>query len=294
MKPFKISLCVCTRKFDKKLLNCLQSINRINKKNTFKLSIVIILNNKKKNFNKEFLILKILNSKHEIKFLHEKKIGVSYARNCYLKFIKNSKFDFCCFIDDDCVVNKNFFLNHISFINKENCEIVTGPQLYLSNRAYFRILERNFKSGQKLRWASTNNVFFKHKILKNNIYFSNLVTKYGFGEDQLFFSQQNQLGNIIKWNNNKVYEVIQKKRENMIWFLDRSFKFGLSGFLIDKEMYGTLNGLIINFGKIGYYFYSIIESFFVNIYRPKLICYNILFNLLRILGRITSIKNIFK
>ena len=130
--------------------------------------------------------------------------------------------------------------------------------------------------------------------MKNNIYFSNLVTKYGFGEDQLFFSQQNQLGNIIKWNNNKVYEVIQKKRENMIWFLDRSFKFGLSGFLIDKEMYGTLNGLIINFGKIGYYFYSIIESFFVNIYRPKLICYNILFNLLRILGRITSIKNIFK
>ena len=241
-----------------------------------------------------FLIIKKLNSKHEIKFLYEKKIGVSFARNCYLNFIKNLKFDFCCFIDDDCTVNKNFFLNYISFIKKENCEIVTGPQLYLSSKAYFRILERNFKPGQKIKWASTNNVFFKHKILKNNIYFSNSVTKYGFGEDQLFFSQQNKLGNIIKWNNNKVYEVIQKKRENMIWFLDRSFKFGLTGFLIDKEIYGKLNGLIINFGKIGYYSYSIIESFFVNIFRPKLIFYNVLFNLFRILGRITSIKNILK
>ena len=293
MKPFKISLCICTRKFDKKLLNCLRSIKKINIKNTFKLYIIIVFNSKKKISKKELLIIKKLNLKNEIKFLYEKKIGVSHARNCYLKFVSNQKFDFCAFIDDDCIINKNFFLNYLLFIDKENCEIVTGPQLYASKKAYFRVLERNFEYGEKVKWASTNNVFFKHKILKNNIHFSNLVTKYGFGEDQLFFSQQNQLGNIIKWTNNKVYEVIQKNRESMIWFLDRSFKFGLTGFLIDKEIYGRLNGLIINFGKIGYYFYLIIESVFVNIYRPKLIFYNILFNIFRILGRLTSIKNIF-
>ena len=43
MKQYKISLCICTRKFDKKLLNCLQSISEINKNNTFKIYIVIVL-----------------------------------------------------------------------------------------------------------------------------------------------------------------------------------------------------------------------------------------------------------
>ena len=44
-------------------------------------------------------------------------------------------------------------------------------------------------------------------------------------------------GEIIKWNNNPVYEISQKKRENLKWFINRNFKYGITGILIDIELY---------------------------------------------------------
>ena len=56
-------------------------------------------------------------------------------------------------------------------------------------------------------------------------------------------------GEIIKWNQNPVYEVSQKERENLIWFIDRNFKYGLSGILIDNELYNYLVAYILNILK---------------------------------------------
>lgn len=216
MKLFKISLCICTREFDKKFLNSLKSLD------------------------------------------------------------------------------KKFLINYIKFIKKKNCEIVIGPKFYLSKKKYFKVLERNFKDIQVLKWASSNNIFFKKKILENNIYFSNRVTKYRFGEDQLFFNQQNRKDNLIKLSNNKVkiYGIIQKDREQVNLFLYKSFKFGLTGFLRDINIYECLNSSINKLGKIVYYLYLIILSYFINFFNPNLNVYNITFNLFRILGQIIGIKNI--
>ena len=91
--------------------------------------------------------------------------GVSFARNKYLNRIRKISVDFCCFIDDDCIPQKNFILNHLKFITKEKCKIVTGPQIFKSKITFFRILERKFRQGDTIRWASTNNVFFKKLMI---------------------------------------------------------------------------------------------------------------------------------
>ena len=75
------------------------------------------------------------------------------------------------------------------------------------------------------------------------------MSKYGYGEDQLFFSKMSKSGEVIKWNQNPVYEVLQKKRENLMWFIDRNFKYSLSGVLIDNELHNYIVAYILNILK---------------------------------------------
>ena len=74
----------------------------------------------------------------------------------------------------------------MNVLKKNKADIVTGPQFSKSNNLFLKVMERNFKNGSKIKWASTNNVFFKSSTIKNNLKFSSLLNKTG-GEDQLFF-----------------------------------------------------------------------------------------------------------
>jgi hypothetical protein len=94
--------------------------------------------------------------------------------------------------------------------------------------------------------------FLKKKYLKIILFFSEKVSKYGYGEDQLFFSKMSKNGEVIKWNQNPVYEISQKKRENLRWFIERNLKYGLTGMLIDKELYNFVIAYILNILKAFY------------------------------------------
>ena len=294
LKKYKISICVCSRKYNKYLLGTLKSISKNILKKFVEIHILIIFNNHKKITKYEKKIIQKILYKKKYNILYEKKLGIANVRNAYLNFLEKKNFDFCSFLDDDCLINKNFFLNHLKFILYKKCQIVTGPQIYLSKRKFFKVFERYFKKGTKLRWASTNNVFFKRNIINKKTKFSNKVTKYGYGEDQLFFSQLAMKNNKILWNNNPVYEVIQKDRENLSWFLKRSVGYGLTGYLIDKELYGNFKGFFLNFFKIFFYIFLIIKNSFNIFFNPIKNYYEIIYNLLRVYGRIISFKNIIR
>ena len=53
-------------------------------------------------------------------------------------------------------------------------------------------MERKNTHAKKIKWASTNNVFFKTVAIKNNIKFSVKLNEIG-GEDQLYFLKLNKL-----------------------------------------------------------------------------------------------------
>tara|TARA_Y100001936_G_C16032715_1_gene646591 strand:- start:151 stop:1029 length:879 start_codon:yes stop_codon:yes gene_type:complete len=291
MKKVNISVCICSRYFNNNLMKLLESLKK-NKNKRYFLKIVIIFNNLKKIESREIKKIHKIYKPSLIKILYEKKIGVSYARNKFLNYIKNKNTDFCCFLDDDCVVKKNYFLNYIKIVDKEDCNIFTGPQVYKSKNYFFRYLERNYLDGSVVKWASTNNVFFRKNILSKNIFFSTKVTKYGFGEDQLFFSKYSQFGEKIKWFNNKVYELRQKNRENIKWFLSRNYYYGLTGFLIDKELHGILACIPVNIVKSLYYLIKMFINVVFIFINPKKNLILSITNFLRFFGRIVSLKNI--
>ena len=240
MKKDRVLITICSRGFSKNFLNILKCVYENSLKSHIIITILIVFNQSKviKKFQKT-LIEKNL-KKLSYKITYEKKLGIANVRNKSLDYLNNTKFDYCCFLDDDCFIKNNFILNHLKFIKAYKCSIVTGPQIYKSKKPFFKVFERNFAHGSKILWASTNNVFFKKKILKNKIFFSDKVSKYGYGEDQLFFSKMSKKGEIIRWNHNPVYEISQKKRENLRWYIDRNLKYGLTGMLIDQELHNFL------------------------------------------------------
>jgi len=294
MKKNRIIISICSRSFNNNLLILLNAINQNCIAFNLDIRVLIAFNNfEKVTTDQNRLIKKNLN-KINYDTIYEKRIGVSYIRNKALKFLKTLQFDYCCFLDDDCKIRKNFIINHLKFIKKYNCSIVGGPQLYNSSKIFFRALERNCNHGKNISWVSTNNVLFKKSILKHNLIFSENVTKYGFGEDQLFFSQLSKLGETIKWNNNPVFEITQRKRENFKWFLSRNYKYGLTGILIDKELYGFSLAFLLNILKASL---NLTKSFLYLLLipiKPINNFYQSSAYFFRFIGRILNFLNLYK
>ncbi len=264
----KILICICTYKRNESLMKCLQSFSQTLKPSKIKISFLILDNsanfetfNLIKNFKKKF--------KFNIHYSNEKKRGVVNARNKCLKILKKIQCDYIAFFDDDCVIDRYWFKNVIEIIDKLKANIITGPQLYLSNDKKKNNLGEFFekkinKKISKVNWAATNNVIIKKSIiLKENIYFDKNLNKFGMGEDQLFFSKLNKRGHNIIWSNNiKVYEKMHPHRTTSKWIRDRSYRLGVLGNYIDRDLNGQILGYIINYIKFIYYLFCSILSLF--------------------------------
>ena len=115
-----------------------------------------------------------------------------------------------CFVDDDCILEKNWLINNIKILKKFDVKIATGPHIS-KNNFYLNITERNLKHESLTDWASTNNVILDKSILNSKNKFSLNIQNYG-GEDQLFFKKLSNLGFRIIWNKtSKVYDISKKK-----------------------------------------------------------------------------------
>ena len=279
-------ICVPTYNRNISLIRCLKSINNLYVVSNIKIKIIIVDNSAKRNSFKPVKKLKKL-FKYKIIQLHEKRRGVVYARNRFLKRVKKINPKFICFFDDDCVVDRFWLKNVFKIIKSTNAEIVTGPQLpltknYLSKSNiinYSQFFEKKYKSNiQKVNWAASNNVFLEYNIIKKHkLLFDKKLNKFGMGEDQLFFSKLYNYGYKIYWSKTiKVYENIHEHRLNLKWLLTRSFRLGVLGHYIDINMHGRLTGFTINYLKCVYYFtkaFGYIFLFFNIKYRTQVINY---------------------
>ena len=239
-KKIKFLFCICTRKRKNKLIKVIKSISDLKIRAKISIQVLIVQNEKKSKLKKIDLKTKISN----IIIVNEKNIGISFARNRCLKESSNIVFDYLVFLDDDCTIDKYWLIENLNFIKNNKYDIVTGPHIS-KNNFYLNILERKLKHNSQLRWASTNNVIVKKKVLKKKkITFDTNIQFFG-GEDQLFFWKLKKKGYKIGWNSfAKVYDDSANFRINFSWFVKRSFGYGCSSFHIYKEIYKNFAYLI--------------------------------------------------
>ena len=219
MKKDNVYISICSRGANSNFFNLLRCIYKNSLNNEIKIKVIIIFNQSEiiKEFIKKKISKNLKNISHKI--IYEKKIGISYVRNKSLSYLKYRDFDYCCFLDDDCKINNNFILNHLKFI--KIIALLFQVHKFINQKKIYESFERNFHQGKK-NFGHLQIMSYSKKILKNKINFSEKVSKYGYGEDQLFFSKMSKKGEVIKWNNNPVYEITNKNRENYRWFAMRN------------------------------------------------------------------------
>tara|TARA_X000000950_G_scaffold257144_1_gene323345 strand:- start:9416 stop:10300 length:885 start_codon:yes stop_codon:yes gene_type:complete len=256
-----IYICTLVSKKNLKFLRSfLKSLDEIKLPGNLKFKMIFIINPKIR--YSKLLIKRYLN-RLDYFILESIKDNIPYSRNVFLKFIRKKNYVYAGFLDDDCIVDNNWLVNMINFIKQNNCDIVGGPQKHkirdITYQNYYDVLEPNREHGKLVKWVATNNCFFSKKILmKSTFFFNTEFAKYG-GSDQLFFYKFYKKKFILKWNlTSFIIENYNSDREKKIWFLKRNLRYGYSGNLIDKKIYGKMS-LIIIFMKI---FYLLIGALF--------------------------------
>jgi hypothetical protein len=250
-----ICICICVSKKNKRFLeNCVISINGLLIPNKYTTEFIFIVPSNI-SYLKKFILNRIKSKKIKVNFLTSSRIGIPYARNSFLKFVKQKNYKYLGFLDDDCIINKFWLKNMIQLMNSDNPDIIAGPQLHKIKdqkiQNYFNLIEPNYNHKQAIRWAATNNVFFKKELINiNQIKFDNKLDNIG-GSDQLFFHNLFLKGYKIIWNKrSKVTECFSEERNKINWFLLRNFRYGYSGYYIDSSVNKKFYGILVNICKI--------------------------------------------
>ena len=198
------------------------------------------------------------------------------------------KFDYLCFVDDDCILDKYWLINNDKFLKNNKADIVTGPHIS-KNNIYLNITERNFPNAKKIKWASTNNVLINKKILSRKNRFSIRLQQYG-GEDQLFFYKLYKAGYKILWNKySKVYDYSEKKRINFRWFIDRAKGHGACTVMIYTEIFGIFFAYLICLIKFFYDITLCCGFFLKSISLNRITILNCFYYFIRAFGNLLSL-----
>ncbi len=286
----KIYICSLLSKKNFKFLNShLNSLNKLKIPGDCEFKMIFVINPKiyiSRNLIKSFL------NKVDYLILESIRDNIPDSRNTFIKFIKNRNIHYAGFLDDDCIIDENWLLNMIKFIKQNKCDVVGGPQKHkVKNKIfknYYDILEPSRIHGQLVKWVATNNCLFNKKSFsKPKVLFDSKLSNVG-GSDQLFFSKLNKKKLLIKWNKKSfITENFDSQREKKLWFFKRNLRYGYSGNLIDKKIYGKI-GLVIILTKL-LYLLSFALFLLVIPSRKNYIKASFLFY--RVLGRILGLLN---
>ena len=245
-----IYICSLLSKKNLRFLNShLNSLKSLKIPSNYNIKMVFVLN------PKIYIIrnsLKNLLNNIDYSILLSVKDNIPDSRNVFLKFIQNKNFHYAGFLDDDCLVDSNWLLNMVKFVNQNDCDIIGGPQKHIVKNNnfidYYNCLEPNRPHAKSVKWIATNNCFFSKKIFrKAKVFFDSKLARVG-GSDQLFFRELSKKKFIIKWNKKSfIIENFSQEREKKLWFLRRNLRYGYSGNIIDKKIYGKLSIIVILF-----------------------------------------------
>lgn len=247
---------LCTFKRNELLKDALDSLLDLNIPAGHDVEILIVDND---STSAAKVIFEEYKSKFKIKLHYqvESTKGITFARNKAVEFAINTGAEFLCFFDDDAQVEQNWLVQLVDTYNQFGESIISGPQLsvfdenvpdWAKSTIYFN--PRRYKTGVKLPWAATNNVmipvnFFKkhHVGFDNNLRFSG-------GSDQCLFMELTAKGEVIHWCDEAIVkERVGIERANPEWIINRSYRYGTTGYYLECKSKGVLLGTASSLAK---------------------------------------------
>ena len=229
-----LTIAIITRKRPEFLYECLASIYR---QTTKDFGVLVIDNDRDKTAQpvyEHYWVIKVL----PIAYVHEPVPGYSNARNCALN---NCNTQFIGFVDDDCVLDKNWVEQGMAAINRCRSAFIVGRSIESQSEKLFAVVEKYFiydimpvnfydKETHEIRHEKldTKNLILDNHLLKaHNVYFDNRFNLRG-GEDV-------DLGLQIKYKNlkghyNENMVVYHKEKTTYKKFINKAFNYGYSGY----------------------------------------------------------------
>jgi len=230
-----ISVVVVTKNRSKDLLECLGSLLV----QTEKIDELIIVDNSSTDNTKKIISNFSKNTKVNVKYICEKKNGFPIIYN---RGLREAKFNWVAFIDDDCVADINWVKSIKDFINRNvKTDVILGysSTYYTSNiysllTFFFQDLwKRKYIFGKKISnyeiLDNKNIVYNKLFLLNNNLQYdeSRVIYNMGAAEDcELGVSIFKAAGIAIY---NKKMRVAHKDPVNF-WFFLEKYYFAMSSY----------------------------------------------------------------
>ncbi len=176
--------------------------------------------------------------------------GIPFARNAALDHAGDA--DYLAFIDDDAAPDRSWLAEMVKALRETGCEAVSGPQVpvfpegspdHLRQAAIYR--ERRFEHGALVSWAASNNVLFSLDFARRNglRFDEKMMTG---GTDKVFFLHFTRSGGRIAWAPDAVVrEPVTEARLNKRWAIMRAWRFGSTGYSIERSSHGPAKGALI-------------------------------------------------
>ncbi len=250
----KLCIAVLTTATRAETLNeCLTSLSLLQLPDIEKLTVLIVQNRVEESTAVTNAVKKMPNTdKLSFDLTVETNLGIPMARNKALSYSITNGFTHLGFIDDDAKPQNNWLIKMIDALNETNAEVVTGPQvpvfpagtsLFFKNAKVYK--ERELVHKSSCKWAATNNVIFSVLFAKyNNLIFSEDMRT--GGSDKEYFSRYSKQGGQITWVEDAIVkESVEPNRINFKWAIKRAFRFGGTGFRIEKCTKNTLTATFI-------------------------------------------------
>lgn len=247
-----ISVCVCTYRRKHLLPDLVDKFEKLSIPEPLEFEVVFVDNDPMR--SAETTVTEIQKkSKLNIVYSHESERSISHARN---KSIQEARGTYIAFIDDDEFPTESWLKELYTAIEKYDVDGVLGPvePFYDENAPTWLkksgLLNRErLETGHSItnsRYTRTGNVIFRSDI------FDNMATpfdpKFGIigGGDVEFFERMLAVGKKFVWCDDAVvYEHIEDKRRNKLYYIKRAFTRGLTNSIkYSFFSFGTIKSIV--------------------------------------------------
>lgn len=223
----KVAICICTRRRQDGLKKLLESFDSMKIPVDTMVRIVVVENDLD---NRSEQIVRAFSKKSKLKidYFLETQQGLVYARNRSVR--EAGDCDFCCFTDDDEIVDTNWLTELLKCQREFNADGVAGltnPLFGKEVPAYIKKFHMpdNYSYGTIVESAFTGCLMVRKKYLDMLDGPFNIRLNFSGGEDSYLTKQITSSGGVIRFTPEAIaYEIIPDDRTTIKFVIRRAFR----------------------------------------------------------------------